>query len=125
MQVSQNTNYELISTPKKENEDFVNNQEIKLQEQKSEVLTAQNEQRNVSIEEKDELRKTAVNYLDNQSKKSQAEIYLSVATDEDTSNQNSTTQAINSFRDVQKQNEVVEAYATYKEEQKNSEPSLF
>jgi len=125
MQVSQNTNYEFISTPKKENESFVNNKEVKLQEQKSEVLAAQKEQKSIKEEQKDELRKTAVNYLDNQSKKSQVEIYLSVATGEDSSNQNSTAQAISSLRDAQKQNSAVEAYATYKEEQKNSEPALF
>lgn len=125
MQVSQNTNHELISVPKKENESFVNNQEVKLEEQKSEVSTAQNEQKNISIEEKDELRKVAVGYLAHQSKKSQIEIYLSVATGEDSSNQNSTAQAVSSLRDVQKQNDAVEAYATYKEEQKNSQPTLF
>ena len=125
MQVSQNTNHELISTLKKENESFVNNQEVKLQEQNNEVSTVQNEQRNISEEQKDELRQTAVNYLGNQSKKSQVEIYLSVATGEDSSNKNSTAQAVSSLRDVQKQNDAVEAYATYKEEQKNSEPALF
>jgi len=125
MQVSQNTNYELNTTPKKENESFVNNKEMELQEQKSEVSAAQKEQKSIPEEQKDELRQTAVNYLDSQSKKSQVEIYLSVATGEESSNQNSTAQAISSLRDVQKQNDAVEAYATYKEEQKNSEPSLF
>lgn len=126
MQVSQNTNYELLSTPKKETESFVNNSETKLQDQKDELFRADKEHENVTQEQKNQLRKTAVNYLDHQSKKSQVEIYLSAAADNSkNSTEDSTAQLLSSLRDVQKQNNAVAAYAAYKEEQQNAKPELF
>jgi len=62
---------------------------------------------------KDAQRGVAVDYIDAQSKKSQVEIYLSVATDDKVSLDNDTASVIESLRDVQKQNNAVEAYATY------------
>jgi len=69
--------------------------------------------------QKDAQRATATDYLAHQSKKSQVEIYLSVATDSkvDLGSDGDTASIIESLRDVQKQNNAVEAYATYKENQ--------
>ena len=65
----------------------------------------------------DQMRETGVDYIAHQSKQSQIEIYLSVATDSDVSVGNDTQSVIESLRDVQKQNNAVEAYATYQENQ--------
>lgn len=62
--------------------------------------------------ENDAKRGNATDYLAHQSKQSQVEIYLSVATDND-----DTASVIETLRDVQKQNEQVAAYATYQENQ--------
>lgn len=67
---------------------------------------------------KDAQRGVAVDYVGAQSKQSQVEIYLSVATDSDVDLGNDTQNVIETLRDVQKQNNAVEAYATY---QKNQE----
>ncbi len=67
----------------------------------------------------DQRRENGVDYIAQQSKQSQIEIYLSVATDSDVSIGNDTQSVIESLRDVQKQNSTVEAYATYKENQKD------
>lgn len=126
MQVSQSTNHGFIAAPKKESASAVNIQEGKLQDQKGELSTAKKEHESVTQEQKDQLRKTAVNYLDHQSKKSQVEIYLSVAADNSkNSTQDSTAQLLSSLRDVQKQNNAVAAYAAYKGEQQNAKPELF
>ena len=68
---------------------------------------------------KDEKRANFVNYIGMQSKKTQAEIYLSVAADTkvDLGVDESTIRLIESLRDVQKQNNIVQAYASYKENQ--------
>jgi len=67
---------------------------------------------------KDSQRETATNVLAQQSKKSQVEIYLAVATEgNDSPIENNTAQIIESLRDVQKQNNAVEAYATYQTNQ--------
>ena len=68
----------------------------------------------------DQMRETGVDYVAQQSKQSQIEIYLSVATDSDVSVGNDTSSVIESLRDVQKQNQAVEAYATYQENQNGS-----
>ena len=65
----------------------------------------------------DQRRENGVDYIAQQSKQSQIEIYLSVATDSDVSVGNDTPSVIESLRDVQKQNNAVEAYATYQENQ--------
>ncbi len=69
---------------------------------------------------KDEQRGLAVDYLESQSKKSRAEIYLSVSHDSKESSLGSTANIISSLRDVQKQNNAVQAYATYQENQNNA-----
>jgi len=75
--------------------------------------------------QKDTRRGVAVDYTAAQSKKSQVEIYLAVATDgEYSSNSNTTVSILESLRDVQKQNNAVEAYATYQVNQENSKPSF-
>lgn len=67
---------------------------------------------------KDSQRDNATNILSTQSKKSQVEIYLSVASEgNDNPIENNTASIIESLRDVQKQNNAVEAYAAYKENQ--------
>ena len=68
---------------------------------------------------KDEQRANGVDYIAHQSKQSQVEIYLSVATDSKVELGNDNTASIiESLRDVQKQNNAVEAYATYEQNQK-------
>lgn len=69
----------------------------------------------------DQKRENGADYIAHQSKQSQIEIYLSVATDSDVSLGNDTSSIIESLRDVQKQNQAVEAYATYEENQNGSE----
>jgi len=74
--------------------------------------------------EKDQLRMAMVNDLEKQSKKTQVEIYLSVATDSKVElGGNSTIDSLNILRDVQKQNNSVAAYATYQENQNGDMPS--
>ncbi len=76
--------------------------------------------------EKDAKREMGADYIAHQSKKSQVEIYLSVATDDKVSlGDNDTASIIETLRDVQKQNNAVEAYATYQENQKGGHPALF
>ena len=74
---------------------------------------------------KDELRDTAVDYVGYQSKKSQVEIYLSVATDNNIDLGNDLADTIENLREVQKQNNAVEAYAQYQENQQGGEALLF
>ena len=62
-------------------------------------------------------RENGADYIAQQSKQSQIEIYLSVANNSDVSVGNETLSIIESLRDVQKQNNAVEAYATYQENQ--------
>ena len=69
----------------------------------------------------DKMRETGVDYIAQQSKHSQVEIYLSVATDNEVDLGNSTADVIETLRDVQKQNDAVEAYAKYQENQNGSE----
>ena len=76
-------------------------------------------------EQKDELRGLAVDYLEVNSKKSQVEIYLAVATDGAYSSNDQTATIISELRDVQKQNNAVQAYATYKEAQDGVAPKLY
>ena len=73
---------------------------------------------------KDTQRGVAVDYVGTQSKQSQIEIYLAVATEGkvDTSS-SQTADVIESLRDVQKQNSAVEAYATYQQNQ-NARPAI-
>ena len=66
---------------------------------------------------KDGTRETAVDYVAYQSKKSQVEIYLSVATDSNVEIGNDTKTIIESLRETQKQNNNVQAYAQYQENQ--------
>lgn len=73
-------------------------------------------------EQKDQARSNMVGLIEHQSKKSQVEIYLSVATDSKVES-NDTMNSINTLRDVQKQNNAVAAYATYQENQGNVKPT--
>jgi hypothetical protein len=74
----------------------------------------QQEQIQKEQDQKDVLRAAGTDYLAMQSKKSQVEIYLAVATDGEVSlDDDKTPSIIESLRDVQKQNNAVEAYATY------------
>jgi len=73
---------------------------------------------------RDNTRANAVDYLALSSKKSQVEIYLAVATDETTSSNDSTANAVSTLRDVQKQNAAVEAYAQYQTGE-NNKPTLY
>ena len=69
----------------------------------------------------DNMRETGVDYIAQQSKQSQIEIYLSVATDGEVDVGSSTANVVETLRDVQKQNDTVEAYAKYQENQNGSE----
>ena len=95
-------------------------------EKKLEIGNAIDEKKSTIVEmnqeQKDKARNSMVNIIDHQSKKSQVEIYLSVAQDNKVES-NDTLDAINTLRDVQKQNNTVAAYATYKENQGNVTPS--
>lgn len=67
---------------------------------------------------RDEQRANGADYIARQSKKSQVEIYLAVATEGKVDSEGSATASIlESLRDVQKQNNTVQAYATYQENQ--------
>jgi trehalose/maltose hydrolase-like predicted phosphorylase len=71
--------------------------------------------------QKDERRGEATQVLAHQSKKSQVEIYMSVATDSDVNLENNTTSSvIETLRETQKQNQAVQAYATYQQNQAKS-----
>jgi len=96
-----------------------NNIDNAAQEKETQAAAAKQEQ-------KDELRGVAVDYTAAQSKKSQVEIYLAVATDGEVEigGNNDTASIIESLRDVQKQNNTIEAYATYKENQNSSQLGL-
>ena len=100
-----NNDGDIVLTPQGQN--AVDNQQADTAAQTQAAAEAQ----------KDAQRGTATDYLAHQSKKSQVEIYLAVATDSDTSSGNSTPSVIESLRDVQKQNSAVNAYATYQENQ--------
>ena len=75
---------------------------------------------------KDAQRGVAVDYIGAQSKQSQVEIYLAVATDGkvEVGSNGDTVSILESLRDVQKQNNAVEAYATYKQNQNSSQLGL-
>ena len=93
------------------------------------VSNAQTAQETAKAEEtqaqKDALRGVAVDYTAAQSKKSQIEIAMAVASeDSSASSTNDTASIIESLRDVQKQNNTVEAYATYKQNQNASQLGL-
>ncbi len=75
--------------------------------------------------EQDAQREYAAGYISQQSKQTQVEIYLSVATDSDISLGHDTASILESLRDVQKQNNQVKAYATYQENQEGAEPELY
>ncbi len=99
---------EVVLTPQGQN-NIANAQEDKATEAEAQTQAKQ-----------DQMRETGVDYIAHQSKQSQIEIYLSVATDSDVSVGNDTPSVIESLRDVQKQNQAVEAYAAYQENQNGS-----
>jgi hypothetical protein len=72
--------------------------------------------------QKDQLREYAVGVTGYRSKQTQAEIYLSVATESDVS-LGSDTKVLESLRDVQKQNNAIQAYAAYQENQESLKPT--
>ena len=98
---------EVVLTPQGQN-NVSNTQEANAVEEQAQTQERQDTQRG-----------EAVDYLGAQSKQSQVEIYLAVATDGENSSDSSTASVIESLRDVQKQNDAVQAYATYKENQGN------
>ena len=154
MEVSNNTNnYQMLSTQQKQttqplpqeptnsNKDIYNatggnavrsDGEVKLTPQgQSNLTNAQEsnaaEQQVASEAQKSSQRETATNFLANQSKKSQVEIYLSVATDSkaEVGSNGDTVSILESLRDVQKQNNAVAAYATYQENQNPTKIAQF
>ena len=71
-------------------------------------------------------RELATAYIGRQSKKSQVEIYLSVALESNTNDTGSSgADVIRELRNVQKQNNIVRAYAAYQEAAKNPKPTPF
>ena len=104
--INRNSEGKLAITP--QGETNINNS----QEDKATATTAEVQAN------KDAQRDNATDVLAHQSKKSQVEIYLAVATEgNDSPIENNTAQVIESLRDVQKQNNAVEAYATYQTNQ--------
>ena len=75
--------------------------------------------------EKDAARDSATDLLNANSKKSQVEIYLAVATDGEVDSNSATVDVINNLREVQKQNNTVQAYATYKESEQTPVTTFF
>ena len=100
---------EIVLTPQGQNS-VANAQEDKMAEAEAQTQAKQ-----------DQKRENGADYIAHQSKQSQVEIYLSVATDSDVDLGNSTANVIETLRDVQKQNDAVEAYAKYQENQNGSE----
>ena len=100
---------EIVLTPQGQNS-VANAQEDKTAEAEAQTQAKQ-----------DQRRENGADYIAHQSKQSQVEIYLSVATDSDVDLGNSTANVIETLRDVQKQNDAVEAYAKYQENQNGSE----
>ena len=100
---------EIVLTPQGQNS-VANAQEDKTAEAEAQTQAKQ-----------DQKRENGADYIAHQSKQSQVEIYLSVATDSDVDLGNSTANVIETLRDVQKQNDAVEAYAKYQENQNGSE----
>lgn len=73
-------------------------------------------------EKKDNLRGFVVDYAAYQSKKTQVEIYLAVATqnsDIDININHKSINVVESLRETQKQNNIVQAYTQYQENQEN------
>ena len=102
-----NKDGEISLTPQGQNN--VNN----AQEAKANEAAAQTQ------EKKDDARAFVAGYAGAQSKKSQVEIYLAVASEGKVSLESSDTKSIlESLRDVQKENNAVQAYATYQANQK-------
>ncbi len=84
------------------------------------------EQEAATQAERDAQRENAANYVHHQSKKSQVEIYLAVASDGKVElGDDATPSILESLRDVQKQNNAVEAYATYAENQQGGKAAFF
>jgi hypothetical protein len=75
--------------------------------------------------EKDALRATATDFIEQSSKKSQLEIYFAVATDGESAEDDTTIEVLSNLRDVQKQNNTIEAYAKYQEAQNSTNPSFY
>ncbi|MFT5660134.1 MAG: hypothetical protein ACI9TV_000774 [Sulfurimonas sp.] len=108
---------------------LVRNQEgdIALTPQAKTTLSSEQETSATQVQEEtqaqqDAKRENGVDYIGAQSKKSQVEIYLAVATDNKVEfSDDKTPSIIESLRDVQRQNNTVAAYATYQENQKSAE----
>ncbi len=66
---------------------------------------------------KDSQRALVTGYAGLESKKSQVEIYLAVATEDKVTLENNTLNSLDTLRDVQEQNQTIQAYATYQENQ--------
>jgi len=82
-----------------------------------------NEYQDKKQQQKDNLRAFTMDYVGVQSKKTQAQIYLSVALDENVD----LTQDIkmyDSLQDIKKQNDTIKGYALYKELQQKTENSF-
>ncbi len=65
----------------------------------------------------DEARQTLVAYAGHESKKTQAEIYLSVALDSKVNLDNGSKVMIEALRETQQQNNAIKAYSAYQENQ--------
>jgi len=72
-------------------------------------------------DKRDTQRAAVVGLAGLESKKSQVEIYLSVATEDNVSIQNNTINSLETYRDIQRQNNAVQAYAANQEKR----PELF
>ena len=86
---------------------------ININPQSSEKVEKIVEVTETNADQKDEQREALVGYIGYQSKKTQAEIYLSVALDEKVSLDNGTKEMYKSLKEVQEQNNAVKAYAAY------------
>ncbi|RLA72806.1 MAG: hypothetical protein DRG78_23370 [Epsilonproteobacteria bacterium] len=79
-----------------------------------------------SQEKRDQQRGVLVDHVERQSKKTQVEIYLAVATDSKVEiGGNDTIDSINTLRDIQKQNNAVAGHETYKANQNGNIETQF
>ena len=91
--------------------------ETKDQEKSVEEVSLSSDIKDEEQAEKDAQRQLFVAALGHKSKMTQAEIYLSVALEEDVSLSNNNELMLESLKKTQDQNRAVQAYAAYQEEQ--------
>jgi len=104
---------DLITIPEFEKPELSPENRLKLQDRIEEIV---DEKEAAEQAEKDALRELTAQYVGTQSKKTQWEIYMSVATDSAVDlDDGDGIEFIRTLRDIQTQNNLVKAYAAYQE----------